>query len=71
MALNGNTMGSAIATAVVALSQADKEIPEKVWQAVATKIVEHLIANATITVTSVTGVTPGGGASGPGTATIS
>jgi hypothetical protein len=33
-------------------------------------ILEHLVANAQVLVASVTGVTPGGGVSGPGTGTI-
>lgn len=39
--------------------------------ALAAAIVDHIKANAQVTVTSVSGVTPGGGASGPGTGTIS
>lgn len=38
--------------------------------AIAEAVVEHLIANAIVNVTSVSGVTPGGGVSGPGTGTI-
>jgi len=36
----------------------------------ATAIVNYIVANATVVVASVTGVTAGGAASGPGTGTI-
>jgi hypothetical protein len=45
-------------------------IARDVWDAVAEVIVEHIRNNAQVVVASVSGVTPGGGASGPGTGTI-
>lgn len=69
MPMNGDTLGAAIAGAINALPQADKEDIVKVWKAVANQIVAH-VQTATVTVTSVSGVTPGGGVSGPGTGTI-
>lgn len=76
MALSGS--GSTWATSVVnALKTLNPEITgqaetdllaqwEKVWTASAT----HVVSNTAVIVTSVSGVTPGGGASGPGTGTV-
>jgi len=38
--------------------------------ALASAIIDHVVANAQVVVTSVSGVTTGGGVSGPGTGTI-
>ena len=40
------------------------------WTAFADALILHLVANSTVLVASVSGVTPGPGASGPGTGTI-
>lgn len=49
------------------------DISDAVWQAVCEGIIEHFVTNAqitsTVTVTSVTAVTPGVGVSGPGVGT--
>lgn len=50
MAMNGTTLGSAIATAIAALSDADKADSTICWQTIATTIVSHIQANATVTV---------------------
>lgn len=70
MAMNGNTLGTAIANAINGLSQSQKENITTVWQTVAAQIVSHLQSNAVVTVT----VTTAGSAtnqSGGGTGTIS
>ena len=69
MAMNGNTLGVAIWTAVQAVG--DKEDTEAVWKAIGTEIVNHITTSGVINVTSVTGVTAGAATSGPGTGTIS
>lgn len=44
----------------------------RAWtDAIAAAVVEEIRANAVVAVQSVTGVTPGGGVSGPGTGTVS
>lgn len=43
----------------------------KLTDAIAKAVIDHIVANALVNVTSVSGVTPGGGASGPGVGTIS
>ena len=50
MAMNGNTLGSAIVTAVNALTSAQKADPTACWQAIAGAIVAHIQANATVLV---------------------
>ncbi len=71
MALDANTCGTAIFNAITAMTEANKKIPEKVWQTVCAQIFAHIQSNAlvTVTVASVTGVSTGGGVSGPGTGT--
>lgn len=69
----GNALGAAMKNAVDALSEADKRNRLKVFEAMGTAIIAHFIANGagaiTVAVTSVSGVTTGGSASGPGTGT--
>lgn len=78
MALDGDRLGTAIAATI----QSFKPAPgtaiteaqlEQMWQAIGREIVKEFEDNAEITttvaVTQVTGVTPGGGVSGPGTGT--
>lgn len=69
MAMNGDTLGAAIKSAIDAL--ADKTDRTALFKAMGDAIVQHIQANATVTVTSVSGVTTGSGTSGPGTGTIS
>lgn len=71
MALNGDTLGLALSAAVQALSQAQKENLDTVWKTIGNAIVDHIKTNAVVTVSSVSGVTVGGGVSGPGAGTIS
>lgn len=71
MAMNGDTMATAIIAAINTLSNEDKADQEKVMKAMCGAIVSHIQTNATISVTNVTAVQPGGGVSGPGSGTIS
>jgi len=70
MPMSGVTLGTAIEVAISGLSDVQKQNTALVWQTIATEITNHIADNATVTVTSVSGVTPGGGVSGPGTGTI-
>lgn len=70
MALNPNACGEAVATALQALTAEQKNDPVIIWQTIMGIIYPDIIANAQVIVTSVTGVSPGGGTSGPGTGTI-
>jgi hypothetical protein len=71
MAMSGSTMGAAVASAIQGLSEPQKQNVTLVWQTICAEIVAHIQANAQVAVASVSGVTPGGGASGPGTGTVS
>lgn len=81
MPLNATTLGSAIATKVTALSQADKENPTKIWTAAAEEIIAHFKANGQISIGTVTISVPSGipvttpagpgATSAPATATVS
>lgn len=71
MALNGDTLGDAMKAAVDALSDEDKADRVEVFRAMGAAIVAHIQAAAVVTVTSVSGVTTGGGVSGPGAGTVS
>lgn len=51
MAMNGNTLGSAIVTAVNALSPTQKVDPTACWQAIAGAIVHHIQTSAVVLVT--------------------
>lgn len=71
MAMNGGALGSQIKTAIEAAFGV--ELPESsgdAWDAIGNAIVAHIQANAQVVVASVSGVTTGGGVSGPGTGTI-
>lgn len=74
MALNGNTMGTQVANAIIALdpgmTQAQKDQLTTSWQSICAAIVTHITGNAQVVVTSVSGVTTGPGVSGPGTGTV-
>lgn len=71
MALDGDALGLAMKAAVDSLSDADKRDRTKVFKAMGGAIVTYLVANTVVAVVSVSGVTPGGGLSGPGSGTIS
>lgn len=71
MALVGDDLGLAMKAAVDALSDADKRDRTKVFKAMGNAITTYLVAHTQVAVVSVSGVTPGGGVSGPGTGTIS
>lgn len=45
-------------------------LSQDVWEAVCQAIVAHIVSNAQVVVSSVSGVTTGAGVSGPGTGTI-
>lgn len=71
MALDANRLGDAIRQAIDALDDEDKSNRVTVFRAMGAAIVAEIQEHATVTVTSVTGVTTGGGTSGPGTGTVS
>lgn len=74
MALNTATaeaLGTSIASALTGLSADDKNNAEKIWQEIMKLIYAALVTDAQVLVTSVSGVSPGGGTSGPGTGTLS
>lgn len=78
MALNPNAVGTAIAAIVEnaappAGTPIDSAVLLQMWKDIAAAILTGTggVTSATVTVTSVSGVTPGGGVSGPGTGTIS
>ncbi len=68
MPLNGAVLGAAIKAAVDAV--VDKTDRDDLFTAMGNAIVAHIQANAQVFVASVSGVTTGGGVSGPGTGTI-
>lgn len=73
MSLNNTTadvLGAAVASALLGLSQPQKENTTLVWQTIMRQIYAALKTDAVVAVTDVTGVTPGGGVSGPGTGTL-
>lgn len=65
MAMNGNTMGDAIKSAIDGLTAEQKQDPTTIWRTIATAIVSHIAANA---VTS-TGNVQGGADTRTGTIT--
>lgn len=69
MAMNGDTLGASLKSAIDALP--DKTDRNAIWKAIGDTIVAHIQAHATVTVTSVSGVTAGSGVSGAGTGTVS
>lgn len=74
MPLSGNALGDAIKAAVDAyVSGADPagvNYRRDLFRTMGNAIVTYLVANASVVVASVSGVTTGGGTSGPGTGTI-
>ncbi len=77
MAMNKTVLATAIKNAIKAknsgITGASETQVVEYWEVICEEIINHIKANAVITctvsVTSVTGVQPGGGASGPGTGT--
>ena len=64
--------GDAIIAAIDAMSVDDRKNHQaKIWHTVMRQIFASIRANANVNVTNVTGVSTGGGISGPGTGTIS
>lgn len=72
MAMNADVLGAALKSAIDGVG--DKTDRDALFRAMAQAIIAHITSSSTITVTvaSVSGVTPGGGVSGggAGTATI-
>lgn len=72
MAMTGAGLATAIKNAIEAVSEENRDY-DAMWSAIAGAIVSYIQANAqvatTVTVTSVNGVTTGGGVSGPGAGT--
>lgn len=67
MAMNGDVLGLAIKAAVEAAAQANPQDRDAIFKAMGNAIVNHVrLASVSVTVTSVSGVTTGGGVSGPG-----
>ena len=71
MAMNGNTLGTAIYNYIIGLDDSQQSDTQAVWQGISNIIVSHIQTNAVISVANVTAVQPGAGVSGPGTGTIS
>lgn len=71
MALSKTVLGPLLKSKIDALSDNDKRDRDMVFEAMADAIITHIVSAGlvTVVVASVTGVTPGGGASGPGTGT--
>lgn len=68
MALSGNTLGDELLAAINGVS--DPTDRQALFRAMGNAIVDHIKAHAQVVVTSVTGVTAGAAASGPGTGTV-
>lgn len=72
--MNGDALGDAIKAAVDAAVSgtpaAGSAQRTAIFRAMGSAIVTHITANAAVVVTSVSGVTTGGGVSGPGTGTV-
>lgn len=75
MALSAAALSSAMKSALDAafggLAAEEDGNRAKLCDAIAGAVVDHIKANAVVSVTSVSGVTTGGGVSGPGSGTIS
>lgn len=67
--MNGDLLGQEIMAAIDAVP--DKTDRESLMKAIGGAIVNHIVINAIVTVTSVSAVTPGAGVSGPGTGAVS
>lgn len=64
----GDVLGDAMRAAIDA--EPDKTDREALFRALGNVIVAHVVANATVVVASVSGVTAGAAASGPGAGTV-
>ena len=76
MALNGNAIGKTVADLIIAAAPPagtaiTTENLESLWQSIMTAIYTDIKASAVVAVASVSGVTTGPSASGPGLGTIS
>lgn len=69
MAMTGAGLASAVKAAISGIPE-DSRDHDAVWNAVGDALVAYIKTNAQVVVTSVSGVTTGGGVSGPGTGTI-
>jgi len=58
MALNGNALGTAIKEALEDLTDDELMNPEKGWQTIATKIIEHLQTSGVVSTTGTGTVNP-------------
>ncbi len=70
MALSGDAMATAVTAAIAGMDPEDKRDHAEMWRIICGAIVTYIKANAVVAVTSVSGVTTGGGVSGPGNGTI-
>ena len=71
MAMSGVNLGAAIKAAIDTLTGDDRYDRDDLFRKMGEAIVTYITSNAIVTVTSVSGVTTGVGASGPGTGSIS
>lgn len=80
MALSSSRLSTAIYNALTGdgrngfsspLSATQQDMLRAWCDAIASSVVSEITSFASVTVTSVSGVTPGGGVSGPGTGTVS
>lgn len=71
MAMNGDALGDAMKAAVDAAVSGGGEVDRQaMFRALGTAIVTYITANAVVVVASVSGVTTGVSASGPGAGTV-
>ncbi len=69
MPMVGSTLATLIKSAIAGIDEGDRD-HDAVWNAIGDAIVSFIASNAVVTVTSVAGVTPGIGVSGPGVGTV-
>lgn len=73
MSLDGNTLGLLMKSNIDNLSDEAKQDREELFKALGAAVVTHIttsaVVSSTVSVVSVSGVTTGGGVSGPGTGT--
>lgn len=69
MAMTGSGLASAVKSAIQGIDEGDRDF-DAVWTAIGDAIINYIKTNAVVNVTSVAGVTAGGGVSGPGTGTL-
>lgn len=61
---------AAVAGLASPIGQQNPAMRDAIYRALGEAIVEYIQTNATVAVASVSGVTPGGGVSGPGTGVV-